>query len=73
MPAAPDRKCAPQRGRPAPERLERHRKLSGRALRPISGRGVRAPVQALSAGLRGGRLAVRVRGAGVLSPLGAGC
>ncbi|OWK04302.1 hypothetical protein Celaphus_00016129, partial [Cervus elaphus hippelaphus] len=62
----PGRKCAPPRGRPAPERLERHRKLSGRALGPISGRG------ALSVGQRGGRLAVCVRGSGVLSPLGAG-
>ena len=36
------------------------------------GHGVLAPVQALSPGLRGVQLAVRVWGAGVLLPLGAG-
>lgn len=57
--------------RPAgPARLERHRKLLGRALGSTSGRGVRTVVRALSAGLRGGRLALRVQGA--CRPLAAG-
>lgn len=60
QPAA-GRRPVPPRDRLVSARLERHRKLPGRGLGPISGRGVRAAVRALSAGQRGGRPAVRVR------------
>lgn len=50
-------------GPPAPARLEQHRKFPGRGPGPTSGRGVRGVAGALSAGLRGRRPGVRVRGA----------
>lgn len=53
--SAPGRKSSPPRGRPAPARLERHRKSLGRSLRPTSGWGMRDAVRALSAGVRDGR------------------